>query len=61
MARKNSMKIMLESEAGTGSRYFTTKNFRTATGKMRVRKYDPVTRKHEWFVEKKLAGAKQPK
>lgn len=52
------MKIMLESEAGTGYRYYTTKNFRTATGKMRVRKYDPLAKAHVWFVEKKLAGAK---
>lgn len=61
MAKKNSLKIMLVSEAGTGSRYYTFKNFRTSTEKMRVRKYDPVTRKHEWFIEKKLPGAKQPK
>lgn len=61
MAKKASLKIMLVSEAGTGSRYYALKNFRTATGKMRLRKYDPVTRKHEWFAEKKLPGAKQPK
>lgn len=61
MARKNSMKIMLVSEAGTGSRYYTYKNFRTATGKMRMRKYDPVSKQHEWFSEKKLPGAKVQK
>lgn len=60
MARKNSMKIMLVSEAGTGTTYLAYKNFRTQTEKMRVRKYDKVTRKHEWFSEKKLPGAKKP-
>ena len=24
------------------------------TGKLKLRKYDPVTRKHEWFEEKKI-------
>ena len=60
MARKNSMKIMLLSEAGTGTTYMATKNFRTATNKLRLRKYDPKTRQHEWFSEKKLPGAKKP-
>jgi ribosomal protein L33, bacterial type len=24
------------------------------TGKLKLRKYDPITRKHEWFEEKKI-------
>ncbi len=45
----------------TASAYFytTKKNPRmeggyNGTGKLRLRKYDPVTRKHEWFEEKKI-------
>jgi len=58
MAKKNSVKVQLVSEAGTGTTYHVYVNFRTAKSKLRVRKYDKVTRKHEWFIEKKLPGAK---
>ena len=46
MAKGNSEKIMLESTAGTGLIYTTTKNKPTSTGKMEISKYDPVARKH---------------
>jgi len=38
-------KIKLESSAGTGHFYTTTKNKRTTPDKMEVKKYDPVARK----------------
>ncbi|MBI5447500.1 MAG: 50S ribosomal protein L33 [Gammaproteobacteria bacterium] len=37
------------------SYYYTiTKNKKTKPGKMKVRKYDPITRKHEDFEEAKI-------
>ncbi len=47
-------KIKLVSSAGTGYYYTTTKNKRNATGKLKMKKYDPVVRKHVEFVEEKL-------
>jgi len=47
-------KIKLVSEEGTGYYYTTTKNKRTMTDKLRLRKYDPVVRKHVWFKESKI-------
>lgn len=47
-------KIKLESTAGTGHFYTTTKNKRTTTEKLRMKKYDPKVRKHVEFVEEKL-------
>ena len=47
-------KIKLVSTAGTGYFYTTTKNRRTATGKLQLRKYDPKVRKHVVFKEAKL-------
>lgn len=47
-------KIKLVSTAGTGYFYTTTKNKRTTTEKLRLKKYDPKVRKHVEFVEEKL-------
>ncbi len=47
-------KIKLVSSAGTGYFYTTTKNKRNTTGKLQVKKYDPVVRKHVLFKESKL-------
>ena len=46
--------IKLESTAGTGTFYTTTKNKKTQTKKFEFKKYDPKIRKHVVFVEKKL-------
>ena len=46
MAKTATIKIKLESTAGTGFFYVTKKNSRTMTDKMKVTKYDPVARKH---------------
>lgn len=54
MAKPASVKIKLESTAGTGYYYVTKKNARTMTEKMVVRKYDPVARKHVEFKEGKI-------
>jgi large subunit ribosomal protein L33 len=54
MAKSATMKIKLVSTADTGYYYVTTKNPRTLTEKMVVRKYDPVIRKHVEFKEGKI-------
>ncbi|MDR0440633.1 MAG: 50S ribosomal protein L33 [Candidatus Accumulibacter sp.] len=47
-------KIKLESTAGTGHFYTTTKNKKTTPEKMEIKKYDPVARKHVAYKEIKL-------
>jgi len=47
-------KIKLESTAGTGHFYTTTKNRRTTPEKMEIRKYDPKARKHVLYKEAKI-------
>ena len=47
-------KIKLESSAGTGPFYTTTKNKRNQPDKMEMKKYDPVARKHVLYKETKL-------
>ncbi|GAN53338.1 50S ribosomal protein L33 [Tanticharoenia sakaeratensis] len=54
MAKTNVIQIRLVSSADTGYFYVTKKNARSATGKMEVRKYDPVVRKHVAFREAKI-------
>lgn len=47
-------KIKLESSAGTGHFYTTTKNKRTMPEKFEIKKFDPVARKHVIYKETKL-------
>ena len=47
-------KIKLESSAGTGHFYTTTKNERNMPGKLEIKKFDPVVRKHVIYKETKL-------
>ena len=54
MAKSGRELIKLESSAGTGTFYVTSKNRRTMTTKLELKKYDPKIRKHVLFVEKKL-------
>ena len=54
MAKKTVLKIKLLSSADTGFFYVTTKNPRTQTGKMSLKKYDPIARKHVDFKESKI-------
>jgi large subunit ribosomal protein L33 len=54
MAKTGRELIKLESTAGTGYFYVTSKNRRTMTNKLELKKYDPRARKHVKFVEKKL-------
>ena len=47
-------KIKLESTAGTGHFYTTTKNKKLMPEKMEIKKFDPVARKHVAYKETKL-------
>ena len=54
MAKATTIKIKLQSTAGTGFYYVTKKNSRTQTEKLSFRKYDPVAKKHVEFKEAKI-------
>jgi large subunit ribosomal protein L33 len=47
-------KIKLESTAGTGHFYTTTKNKKTTPEKIEIKKFDPVARKHVAYKEAKI-------
>ena len=54
MAKSNTIQIKLVSSAETGLFYVTKKNVRNTTGKLELKKYDPVARKHVVFREAKI-------
>jgi large subunit ribosomal protein L33 len=54
MAKGAREKIKLESSAGTGHFYTTTKNKRTKPEKMEIMKFDPKARKHVTYKETKI-------
>jgi large subunit ribosomal protein L33 len=54
MAKSTTIKLRLVSSADTGYFYVTKKNTRNATGKLELKKYDPVARKHVVFREAKI-------
>ncbi len=47
-------KIKLVSSAGTGHFYTTTKNKKNMPEKMKIKKFDPVVRKHVEYKESKI-------
>ena len=54
MAKGGREKIKLESTAGTGHFYTTTKNKKTMPEKMEISKFDPKARKHVAYNETKI-------
>jgi large subunit ribosomal protein L33 len=54
MAKSIRDKIKLESTAGTGHFYTTTKNKKTTPQKLEFLKFDPKARKHVLYKEIKL-------
>jgi large subunit ribosomal protein L33 len=54
MAKPTTAKIRLNSSSGSGFFYVTKKNTRTMTEKFKIKKYDPVLRKHVEFNEGKI-------
>lgn len=55
MAKKNTKRklVGLVSEASGHRSYYTVKNTQNTTDKLKLKKYDPVTRRHETYVETK--------
>ena len=54
MAKATTIQIRLEATDGSGHFYVARKNPRTKPEKMEVNKYNPKTRKHTKYVEKKI-------
>ena len=58
MAKKSTVKVRLVPESKPDSRFFyylkKTTVGEKAKNKIKLKKYNPATRKHEWFIEKKL-------
>ncbi len=54
MAKSATIQIRLEATDGSGHFYVAKKNPRTKPEKMKVRKYNPKTRKHTEYTEKKI-------
>ncbi len=54
MAKKKKANLIRLVSTASSYFYTTTKNPRNNTVKLKLRKYDPRTRKHEWFEEKKI-------
>ena len=52
-------KIKLESSAGTGHFYTTTKNKRTKPEKIEMMKFDPKARKHVMYKEGKIKRSEE--
>lgn len=64
MAKKGGKRkiVGLVSEETGNRTYYTIKNTVNTPGKLRLRKYDPVARKHVWFEEtKKSLGRNEVK
>ena len=64
MAKKGDKRkiVGLVSEETGNRTYYTIKNTVNTPGKLRLRKYDPVARKHVWFEEtKKSLGRNEVK
>lgn len=55
MAKKGDKRkiIGLVSEESGNRTYYTVKNTQNTTEKLRLKKYDPVLRRHVWFSETK--------
>ena len=59
MAKANNEIAFLVSSANTGYFYSFSKKKKGVTEKIKVKKYDPVARKHVLFEEKKLSKVKK--
>lgn len=54
------VQLVNETNPETGTKYIVTVPSRgnKSTNKLRLRKYDPVLRKHCWFIQRKLPNPK---
>jgi len=46
--------VKMVSSAGTGHCYYTEKNSRNTTEKLKMRKFDPIVREHVEYTEGKM-------
>jgi len=46
--------VKMQSSAGTGHCYYTTKNSRNTTEKLKLMKYDPIKKEHVEYTEGKM-------
>lgn len=55
MAKKTDKRkiVGMVSEISGHRSYYTTKNTMNTPDKLKLRKYDPIARKHAWYVETK--------
>ncbi|VFP87898.1 50S ribosomal protein L33 [Buchnera aphidicola (Cinara piceae)] len=54
MAKSKRIKIKLISTCGSKHYYTTTKNKRNLVNKLKLKKYDPILKKHCLYEEKKI-------
>ncbi|XBC38260.1 MAG: 50S ribosomal protein L33 [Buchnera aphidicola (Floraphis choui)] len=54
MAKNVRNKIKLVSTSGSKHYYTTTKNKKNKTQKLKLKKYDPIIKKHILYEEKKI-------
>ncbi|VAX76279.1 50S ribosomal protein L33 [Buchnera aphidicola] len=54
MAKSNRVKIKLISSSGSHHYYTTTKNKINQSNKLKLKKYDPIIKKHVLYEEKKI-------
>ena len=53
MAKKGNTTIIKLRSSESDYRYYTTKNKKNVTGRMEIKKYDPIVRKHVSFKEER--------
>lgn len=64
MAKKTDKRkiVGMVSETSGHRSYYTTKNTMNTPDKLKLRKYDPIARKHAWYTEtKKSLGRNEVK
>ncbi|WP_343126592.1 50S ribosomal protein L33 [Buchnera aphidicola] len=54
MAKSKREKIKMISSKKSGHFYTTTKNKRNKPEKLKLKKYDPIIKKHVLYIEKKI-------
>ncbi|HEX8463671.1 MAG TPA: 50S ribosomal protein L33 [Abditibacterium sp.] len=53
MAKKGNTVIVKLRSSESDYRYYTVKNKKNTTGRMEIKKYDPIVRKHVSFKEER--------
>lgn len=54
MAKKGPRQTIMLQSSASPHRYYTEKNVRTTTEKVKMKKYDPTVRKHVEYTEGKM-------